>query len=330
MGKELYERLHPDLTEKLPEFTWFLNDSYLTRENVARCRAESLTGAIAQLEAAEKTNPLFQQVTIRKETIAGLTPDIRFDVYIIAPKGAREPLPGYLGIHGGGMIVGSCQSEQLAFMEFAARVNCVVISPDYRLAPEHPYPAGPDDCYAAALWMEKNAERLGIDKSRMAVGGTSAGGNLAVSTALRARDLKGPKFIAMYVGSPMLDCRNNTPSAVEIQERSFCWDYVQNGYAWEMYLQGLSPVPYYASPALAGDLSGLPPTVMYSNELDPFRDETLRFAAGLLQCRVSTELHIFPGVFHGGDLVGKGTPIGDRLDAFTFDIMHRLLHLGKF
>lgn len=330
MGKELYNRVHPDIMARVPEFGWFLSEGYITRENVAQHRDEAKTAAIKDLEEAAKTDPLFKQVSVREDWIDSLEEGVKIKVFIMTPVGASGPLPGHLGIHGGGMIVGSCESEQLQYMEFALKVGCVVISPDYRLSPEYPYPAGMDDCYAAALWMEKNAERLGIDPERLSVGGTSAGGNLAMAMSLRARDEKGPKFIAQFIGSPMLDYRNNTPSAIEMDEETFPWSYKQNEYGWEMYLNGLDPVPAYASPAMAEELAGLPPTVIYSNELDPFRDETMLFSMRLMQAGVPTDFHIFPGCFHGADLVGKGTAFGDRLFEMEYTDMRNLLYEGKF
>ncbi len=332
MREELYKRIHPELRKEMPKFAWFMTDSLMTRENVAERRGPGLEAARKELEEEEKNgNPLFQDIAVSEKKIPGLNPedpDVR--VIILKPKAAREKLPGVVGIHGGGTIVSSPDAEQLHFMEFAKNVDCVVVMPDYRLAPENPYPAAFNDCYATLLWMYENADELGVDPERLATAGTSAGGLLSTAVALKTRDEGKIKLAAEYVGSPMIDYRNITPSAIEMDEITFPWSGPQNVLAWEMYLNGLDPVPAYASPSMAEDLSNMPPTIILCSELDPFRDETIEYASRLYKAGVATDLHIFPGFFHGGDLVGANSDITKRLNDIMHKGMFNLLHKGYF
>ena len=332
MTNELYNRIHPHLREKMPLFKELLSENLITRENIAGIREPGYRAALAALEA-EKAKPdsLFDKVDVWEETVPSYfegEPDVR--VIIMRPKGAKEPLPGVLGIHGGGMILSCPEDEQLKYMEFAIKVNCVVVSPDYRLAPENPYPAGFHDCCSALEWFHANAERLGADADRMGIAGTSAGGLMSTATALWARDEGRINIKAVYAGSPMLDHRNITSSAKEIDEVTFLWSGPQNVLAWEMYLNGLDPVTPYASPSLEENLEGMPPFIILCGELDPFRDETIDFAARLYRAKVPADLHIFPGHFHGSDLIAAGCEMELRMRDMMHKGMYNLLHHGYF
>ncbi|NLM46221.1 MAG: alpha/beta hydrolase [Firmicutes bacterium] len=220
-------------------------------------------------------------------------------VRISRPPQQAGPLPGVLHIHGGGYVLGFAAMDDPFCRRIAREANCVVVSVDYRLAPEHPYPAGLEDCYAALEWMAANAAALGIDPKRLAVTGASAGGGLTVATALLARDRKGPALRLMAPLCPMLDNTNTTPSSYEILDRRF-WNREFNEKAWQLYLGAdKAPVPPYAVPAKAEDLSGLPATFTFVGGLDLFRDETINFVAGLAQAKVPVEFHLYPGCFHG-------------------------------
>jgi acetyl esterase/lipase len=184
---------------------------------------------------------------------------------------------------------------------YALDIDCVVVSMQYRLAPEDPYPAGVEDCYAALVWTVQHADELGIDATRIAVGGESAGGGLAAATALLARDRKGPELVFQALTYPMLDDRNNTPSARELHDIP-SWSQQHNDSAWRAVLgmkAGSPDVEPYAAPARATDLSGLPPTLIQVGEIDVFRDEDITYATRLLQAGVPTELHVYPGAYHG-------------------------------
>jgi acetyl esterase/lipase len=209
-----------------------------------------------------------------------------------------------LWIHGGGMILGSPEGDDRLCTDFAIRADCIVVSPNYRLAPEHPYPAGLEDCYSTLEWMSEEAEARRIDLKRIAVGGASAGGGLAVALTLLTRDRNGPKLCFQLPLYPMLDHRNGTPSSYEITYPSV-WNRNHNMSAWQMYLgEKLNgDVPEYASPSLAADLAGLPPAYICVGELDLFRDEIIMYVVRLARAGVKVEFHLYPGCYHASEHV---------------------------
>ncbi|WP_239096951.1 alpha/beta hydrolase [Asanoa ferruginea] len=222
-------------------------------------------------------------------------------VRVFRPVGVSGPLPGLLWIHGGGLLVGSARSDA-APVGYTAAAPCVTVSVDYRLAPEDPYPAQVDDCYAALSWFFDNAAALGVDPARIAIGGGSAGGGLAAATALRWRDAGGPSLAFQMLVAPMLDDRGRTASSSAFDDPRLGWTASSNRYAWRALLgdaAGGPDVSEYAAPARATDLAGLPPTYLCVGELEVFRDECVDYAARLMRAGVPTELHVFPGAFHG-------------------------------
>jgi acetyl esterase len=231
-------------------------------------------------------------------------PDVPVRVY--RPKEPRTPpVPGILMIHGGGFVVGSVKTENAGAAMLAVNTGAVVVSVDYRLAPEHPYPAGLHDCYAALTFLHAEAGALGVDTTRLAVVGASAGGGLSAATALLARDRGGPPLCFQMLHIPELDDRLETPSMQTFVD-SPVWNRPLAVVSWQSYLGelwGAADVPIYAAPARATDLSGLPPAYVSTAENDPLRDEGITYAMRLLQAGVSTELHQFPGTFHGSAMV---------------------------
>jgi acetyl esterase len=178
---------------------------------------------------------------------------------------------------------------------------------EYRLAPEHPFPAGLHDCYSALVFLAGAADELGVDTERLALLGASAGGGLAAATALLARDLGGPPLCFQMLHIPELDDRLETPSMRTFVD-SPLWTRPLAAVSWEAYLGAgahSGDVSAYAAPARAADLSGLPPAYISTAENDPLRDEGILYALGLLQAGVSVELHQFPGTFHGSALVAS-------------------------
>jgi acetyl esterase len=170
---------------------------------------------------------------------------------------------------------------------------------EYRLAPEHPYPAGIEDCFATLAWLHEEASALGIDAGRVAVAGQSAGGGLAAGLALLARDRSGPPICFQLLGIPELDHRLETTSMQTFVDTPL-WHRPNAELSWAHYL-GPDPgeVAPYASPSIAEDLTGLPPAYVSVMEFDPLRDEGIAYAARLLEAGVSVELHAYPGTFHG-------------------------------
>lgn len=252
------------------------------------------------------------------------SPDI--GVRIFRPTGATGVLPGIYHIHGGGMVQGSSDEESLIAAMLCERVNSVIVSVEYRLAPENPYPAAVEDCYAGLVWMAQNAQQLGFDSGRLAVYGGSAGGGLAIATALMARDQGGPPICFMLSLYPMIDDRNETPSSHEVLDIGI-WDRDTNRQAWDWYLGG-KPANGYAAPARAENLSGLPSTFIDVGEIDLFRDEDIRFAARLLQAGVPTELHVYPGAYHASEVIAPEAALSRLIWRQRIEALNRALHPG--
>jgi acetyl esterase/lipase len=262
-------------------------------------------------------------VVYHDRTIPGpaKAPDVPVRVY--RPDGTDGALPGVLYIHGGGFCLGSIETEHLASAQTAEAAEAVVVSVDYRLAPEHAFPAGIEDCYAALVWMTANASELGMDCDRVAVMGGSAGGGLAAGITLLARDRGGPPLCYQVLNIPELDDRLETPSMKEFTDTPL-WNRPNAVVSWQYYLGDAlgGDVSIYAAPARAQDLTGLPPAYVSTMEYDPLRDEGLIYATRLLQQGVSVELHQFPGTFHGSAMFPH-TEIAKRASAEMFAALRR-------
>jgi acetyl esterase len=252
--------------------------------------------------------PGVETLDIDDRTVPGWDgePDVSVRVYRRArAAGAGVRGPAIVMIHGGGFIIGSVEAEHAGAALTAIDTGAVVVSVEYRLAPEHPYPAGLHDCYAALSYVHAKADALGVDPARVAVIGASAGGGLAAATALLARDRGGPPVCFQMLQIPELDDRLETESMRRFVD-SPMWSRPKAVQSWQAYLgplYGSADVPAYAAPARATDLSGLPPAYISTAENDPLRDEGITYAQRLLQAGVSVELHQFPGTFHGSALV---------------------------
>jgi acetyl esterase len=247
-------------------------------------------------------------------------PDI--PVRIFTPEDRdTEPLPAVLDIHGGGFAVGTIALDDAPNADIVRETGAVVVSVGYRLAPEHPFPAPAQDCYAALCWLVDNADLLGVDPRRVAVLGDSAGGGLAATVALLARDRGGPALAMQVLIEPELDDRLDTPSML-VGADTVGWNNVQAVLSWRHYLGGAAADPY-AAPARMVDLAGLPPTYLTVNELDCLRDEGFEYARRLLAAGVSTELHCWPGAFHGFATLVPTAAISLRANATLHDALRR-------
>lgn len=249
-------------------------------------------------------------------------------VSVFAAKGRTGTGPGFYHIHGGGMIAGDRFAGIDQFVEWAVRYNGVVVSVEYRLAPEFQDPYLVEDCYAGLVWTAEHAEELGIDLDRLIIGGASAGGGLTAGTTLLARDRGGPKLAGSMVIYPMLDDHNDTVSARQINGGVCVWDQTSMETTWNAYLgdrRGTDRVSIYAAPARATDLSGLPPTYLDAGAAEVFRDEVVAYASRIWAAGGDLALHIWQGAFHGADSMAPGTRIsGEMLDSRDKWIGHLL------
>lgn len=234
------------------------------------------------------------------------------DFYAVAADGSSmllrwytkrgvKPGPAVLYVHGGGMFLGSVDLYDGLVSNYVSLSEVSMLSVEYRLAPEHPFPAAIEDVYAALLWLSGHAAELKIDVTRLAVMGDSAGGGLAAAVALLARDRNGPALACQILVCPMLDDRTPRPTA-ELAP-FLTWTYDDNLTAWSAALgePHRSDVPQYAAPARASELTGLPSSYVEVGQLDLFRDECLAFVQRLCAAGIDVEFHLRPGLPHDFD-----------------------------
>ncbi|WP_437419260.1 alpha/beta hydrolase [Stutzerimonas chloritidismutans] len=279
----------------------------------------------ALLDEAPQVWSLETLPVIRERVHAGFEPvrPLRFREYCIdraendaplrlcvyAPPGLEPGLarPSIYYIHGGGFVLGKPEMADDQLADLAQVLGAWVVAVDYRLAPEHPFPAPLEDCFAGLEWLIEQAESLGIDPQRVTLMGHSAGGGLAAALALLARDSGLPALAGQLLVYPMLDCRTGTPAAPRdnpttggfawtAEANRFCWRCLQGQQALDEYTLG------YLSPALATNLAGLPPTFIAVGALDLFFEENLDYARRLSGSGVAIELHVYPNVTHMFDL----------------------------
>jgi acetyl esterase len=212
--------------------------------------------------------------------------------------------------HGGGWVIGNVRTHDAICRHLCVQAGCVVVSVDYRLAPEHKYPAAADDCYAATVWASANAGGLNGDASQLAVGGDSAGGNLSAVVSLMARDKSGPDIVHQLMVYPVTEFRVDTASYMENADGYLL---TRDGmiWFWGHYLGNEGDgAESYASPMRASDLSGLPTALVITAEFDPLRDEGEEYAQRLTQAGIPTTCTRYDGMVHGffgmPDLLDKG------------------------
>jgi acetyl esterase/lipase len=267
-----------------------------------------------------------EDVEKEDRSVPGRPGDPEVPIRIYRPRtSADAPRPCVYEIHGGGFVLGSIDMMDPWCQQVAAEMGSVVVSVEYRLAPEHPFPAGVEDCYAGLCWVAENAAALGVDPQRIAIAGQSAGGGLAAGTALMARDRGGPSLCFQLLEIPELDCRLETPSMRAFTDTPL-WNLPNAEWSWRHYLgpDHAGEVPPYASPSLADDLSGLPPAYVSTMEFDPLRDEGIDYATRLLQAGVSVELHSYAGTFHGSALLPTAEPSRRNMEEVLAVLRRRL------
>lgn len=267
----------------------------LTAAEIVPRRAEWAAPAIEDVIAGR---PL--KVTTITLTSSDGTP---FEVAILESTAASARRPCFIHPHSGGMVMGSRYTGVEMVADWVEEFGAVALLPEYRLAPEHPFPAGFDDCVATLDYALAHADSIGVDPSRTLVAGMSAGGGIAAGIMLHHRDRGGAALAGAVLMCPMLDARNDSPSARQFAG-SGIWDQESNAVGWAALLGDRAPdeIPAEASPSLAEDLSGLPPTFIDVGSMDTFRDEDTDFARRIWAAGGDVELHVWSGGFHGFDL----------------------------
>jgi acetyl esterase/lipase len=292
--------------------------SALNAENVAGLRA-MMQGLVASMPP-----PAADGVKIEERRVPGAAgaPPVRVLVY--TPPGLAGPLPVHLDIHGGGYIAGSADIDAVLCRQMCVAVGCVVVSVDYRLAPEARYPGALEDCYAALQWVHREGAALGFDNTRITCGGESAGGGHSAALSILVRERGGPKILLQLLGQPMLDDRTGSTSTPHPYTGEFVWTADLNRIGWASLLgveAGSAAVPARAVPARVEDLTGLPPAFIVIGALDLFVEETIEYARRLMRAGVPTELHVLPGAFHGSASLVPGAPVSVAYFQLQYDAL---------
>lgn len=279
----------------------------------------------AQRRAQAEAASLSDSVSRTDISIAGAPGDPDVRLRISRPKETEGPLGCLYWIHGGGYVSGLPEQNDQMFDHLCTKLRCTGVSVQYRLAPENPYPAGLNDCYAGLSYVFSHATELGIDPNRIGIGGASAGGGLAAALGLLARDRSEFSVAFQYLVYPMIDDRQITVSSSwEVP----VWSPASNTFGWRAYLGELhgGDVPAYAAPTRADDLDGLPPSYVVVGALDGFLDEDVDYATRLNRAGVPTELHVYPGAPHGFDAFFPGTRLSRRARVTGDDWLNRMLN----
>ena len=306
-------RLDPESREPLEGLLAALPGGFNAIADIEQRRA-----VVSQLLVAPELDP---RVTMEDRMIPGPAGEQMIRIY--RPKGSTSALPGLINVHGGGMILGSVEGDAATAQMLAVESGAIVVSVDYRKAPEDPYPAALNDCYSASQWVFDNAKDLGIDPDNIGIYGGSAGGGLILGVCLMARDRGSMRFKYMMPIYPMIDDRNETASTHDVTEVGI-WDRSGNIEAWELYLGG-KPADGYAAPTRAEDVSGLPPAFIDVGEMDAFRDEDAAFALRLAQGGVPCEFRIYPGAYHASEVFAPEAALSKRIWSERIDALKRFI-----
>jgi len=295
----------------------------LTPETLPQVRAD-LAAMGAQMAAGVPDVP---NIAVSERQAPGPpgAPDVRVLVYL--PTNAPRPLPALLWIHGGGYVLGSADQDDAQVKGMVAQVGCAAVSVGYRLAPETPSPGPVEDCYAALTWLHAHAAELGVDQGRIAIGGASAGGGLAAGLGLLARDRDEVPLAFQLLIYPMLDDRTVSTADPHPYAGEFIWTPEANRFGWAALLgqePGGADVSPYAAAARAERLAGLPPTYLSVGALDLFLEEDLEYARRLMREGVPTELHVYPGAFHGFNMMAESR-VARAHDRDSMDALRRAL-----
>jgi acetyl esterase/lipase len=283
----------------------------------------------AQLAALRKMNfgqkPRLQQPSVAERSVPGRggAPDVR--VFVINAK-AGERRPAILHTHGGGFVLGSAAGDVPSLQVLAQALGCVIVTVEYRLAPETPFPGSLEDNYAGLKWLHANAEELGVDRSRIALAGESAGGGHAAMLAIAARDRGEVPVMFQSLAYPMLDDRTGSTRKTPAHIGAFVWTPEYNRAGWAALL-GKAPggrdAPAGAVPARVENLAGLPPAWIGVGSIDLFVDEDVEYARRLIGAGVPTELLVAPGAYHGFDVIVPGASIAKQFRLAQYNALAR-------
>lgn len=314
-----YAHVDPELRAGLELFSKSFAEEW-SEKTLARKRKPD-----ADFKPATLAEPAYVE---RRIPGAAGSPDVRIYVIGAKPGAAR---PAVLHIHGGGYVAGNALASVPSMQRLASTHDCVVVTVDYRLAPETKFPSSLEDNYAALRWLHSNAQQLGVDRYRIALLGESAGGGHAAALAIAARDRREFPIAAQVLIYPMIDDRTGSTRPTPAHIGAFVWNAQANRFGWSSLLgmpAGSAAPPRGAVPARVENLAGLPPTFIGTGAIDLFVEENIEYAQRLLHAGVPTELYVAPGAYHGFDLIVPEAPISKKFIAAWNDALGRMLRAG--
>lgn len=323
MSKSMIDRLHPDLVGPVMAMQ-NMPGGGLNLDDIPAARA----AGDEMMKSMKEQMPDIEGVTSEDRMVPGPTdaPDVAVRIY--KPIDQSGTLPALLWMHGGGYIMGNIEHDEVAAKLLTLAGECVVVSVEYRLAPENPFPAAIEDCYAALNWLASQTDELDVDVNRIAIGGASAGGGLAAGLALLTRDHAEVNIIAQFLIYPMMDDRKTKPPSDTLPDTLF-WTRGHNLLAWRAYLScepGGDDISCYAAASRAKDLAGLPPAYIAVGDLDLFAEEDVEYARGLISAGVPAELHLYPGGCHAFDGLAPEADISRQFTDDFYRALKRALH----
>jgi acetyl esterase/lipase len=322
MSEHLLQRLDPQLARPIRLMLGIQQPMDFSDIPAARAASKEM------MQNMKGQLPVYEDVVSDDYLVPGPEGAPEVPVRVYRPKDSEGQLPALFWIHGGGYMFGDMEQEDLVASPITLAGNCVTISVDYRLAPENPYPAPIEDCYAALKWTAANTEELGIDPGSIAIGGGSAGGGLAAGLALLVRDRAEIDIMYQFLIYPMIDDRTTEPASETVRDALF-WTRMSNYYGWRSYLgcePGGDDIPGYAAAARATDLAGLAPAYIAVGDQDLFSIEDTLYAARLIEAGVSTEIHVYPGGCHAFDMMVPDADVSQRFTGDFYRALKRALH----
>lgn len=296
----------------------------LSDENLVATR-KAFIAAIREVPITKYPDVMIEECHVSGPSGA---PDV--PVVIYKPKSKHPHAPALVYIHSGGIVSGTPEVDDARCRQLVSELGLVIFSVDYRLAPEAPYPAAIEDCYAVLKWVHEQSAHLGIDRDRLVIGGDSAGGGLTACLALLARDRAEVKVLFQLLIYPMLDDRTGSTVMPSPELGQYIWTRSANHYAWNAYLgkaPGSAGVSEYASAFRATDLAGLPPAYIGVGSLDLFLDEDLEYARRLMAAGVPTEVCVIPGAYHVFDVFIPDAPLSIQFRHSYFAALKRALSI---
>ncbi len=256
----------------------------------------SVASTRAMFRTAQPPRPDITVERIENRIVEGRNGPIPIRMYV---PNTSESLPITMMFHGGGWVIGDLDTVDAQSRQVCNQVGCIVIAVDYRLAPEHPFPAAAEDCYDATVWAHANATEFRGDPSRLAVAGDSAGGNLAAVVAQMARDLDGPPLVFQLLVYPVTNGHVFDTASYQDNAEGYMLTAASMHWFWDQYAPSHARINPYASPLCARHLADLPSAYVQVAEFDPLRDEGLQYAEALAAAGVSVQSHCYEGFIHG-------------------------------